>query len=327
MKTFILIMLSLVFVSCEEKPVEVGVEKEEVSNLDETPEEVIEEKIEVDERCSKKISQSSRKGQQKELGIEQIIQNEMYISYSGMDQNGDGLQDETANTYIIKGKTIEGITKVHLFGTGYGDPNSGIPAFRPGQDSITPNSVTASDIDLVIRSCMQLKKEKVEIDFITPHYHIDHINQGFFTELNNLGYKLYRMSIKIHMEDYTPLLNMNPEGYIPWESATLTQFELIGANNNCDEIAASFETDHGRWEVYNNPGHTNGAVYLKNEESQMAITGAPYMDCLTPVVETYFHIHGNISFSDAPKAMVGRSARTLSSFNNDELNDCYDHHH
>ena len=295
------------------------IEEEEIVN---------EEKIEVDQRCSKNISQGSRNRQQKELGIEQIIQNEMYISYSGMDQNGNGLQDETANTYIIKGKTIDGITKVHLFGTGYGDPNTGIPDFRPGQDSITPNSVTASDIDFVITSCMQLKKENVEIDFITPHYHIDHINQGFFTELNNLGYELYKMSIKIHMDDYTPLLDMNPEGYIPWEAATLAQFEVIGANNNCAEVAASFETEHGRWEIYNNPGHTSGAVYLKNEESQMAITGAPYIDCSTPVVETYFHIHGNISFSDAPKAMTSRSSRSAMSLSkSDELSECQDHDH
>ena len=48
MKTFLILLLSLVFVSCEEKPVEVSVE--EVTNLNESPEEVIEDSEEKNRR-------------------------------------------------------------------------------------------------------------------------------------------------------------------------------------------------------------------------------------------------------------------------------------
>lgn len=318
MKFIFLIFFNFIFLSCEEKLVEVG--GEEIAEVDQRPEEeiiavedevLIEEKIEIDEKCLRPISDTKVVNNVRELGIFKIINQEMYMSLSGIDKNGNGLADESANTYIFKGLTREGLTKIHLFGAGYGDPNTGIPDLRPGQDSITPNSVTAGDIDLVITSCMGLKKENVEIDFITPHFHNDHINQGLFNELNKLGYDLHNMSINIHVKDYEPLFNIRAEGYIPWEPATLAQFVLIGANSNCGEIAMSFETNKGRWDVYNNPGHTNGSVYLKNELYSMAITGAPYMQCPVPTVDFYFHVHGNISFEDDPKTIKTRSGMLL----------------
>ena len=87
-----------------------------------------------------------------------------------------------------------------VFGAGYSDPNGTVLAVRRTKDAMRSGAADAQDTDTIIRDCFGLPRAQVFIRFITPHWHIDHVNQGYLGGLVALGYT--RLSIETHVLDH-----------------------------------------------------------------------------------------------------------------------------
>jgi len=149
-----------------------------------------------------------------------------------------------------------------------------------------------------------------KLQFIVPHFHLDHVNQEFISALTSLNFELDNSRIFVHANDYkgstcgqpccgepcNEAWEYNWAPYHPaWTKETLQKFEIIGnANDQCNDSLMSFTTSYGKWKILKaSNGHTSGAVNLSNEALKLKILGG--FACAAPVDWQRINPHGDIN--------------------------------
>lgn len=243
------------------------------------------------------------------IGTETIIENEAYAVHSTM-YNGSTVMN-TVNVFLIKGVN----DSVWIFGSGYGEPTD-VRFYRNNNNINTGGQLfDVQRVDSIIQNKFQLSNLNAKIQFITPHFHLDHINQEFFTALaNNYNYNLTK--IYIHTNDYNGATcnsqccgslpcnqtspNFGAPYNVPWTSNTLSKFHTLGSlNDTCNTELMKITTSYGYWSVLKaDIQHTNGSINLANNLVKIKILGSePGTECNTPNDWQIIEAHGNINIS------------------------------
>lgn len=212
-------------------------------------------------------------------GPRELRRGALYVVYSGMKHLTDPNYYKSSNIYVIKGFTTATGTDVFIFGAGYSDPNGDVLAMRVTRDAMRSGAADAADAHTVIQSCMGLDPARVSLHFITPHWHVDHLNQAFLGGLVALGYDVGRLTIQTHVNDQgnafcgapCPGSSSSP----PFSDDIKARASTMGrASDVCNAVVATFETpDFGAWNVVATPGHTPGTVSLDNAVLRARIWG------------------------------------------------------
>jgi hypothetical protein len=235
-------------------------------------------------------------------GPREIRQGSLYVVYSGMKSLTDPSFYESSNIYLIKGHTSAGSTDVFIFGAGYSDPNGDVLAMRVTMDALRSGAADAADADQVIRSCMALDPGQVNLRFIAPHWHVDHINQAFLGGLLARGYDVARLTIQTHLNDHAKAFCgagcRGAASVPPFTDAVKASAVTVGsAADACNTVVATFETpDFGTWSVVATPGHTSGTLSLDNAVLRARFLGGGTLDaCPLPQGFVTAPIHRAVS--------------------------------
>lgn len=248
--------------------------------------------------------------------VSTVIEGDAYVVHSQMEGvSQPGREINTTNIYVIQGNLRQGLTDVIVFGAGYGDPGGDVLAYRNTADALRSAQADAEDVDEIIQEAFGLTPADVRIQFVTPHFHLDHLNQEFFTALfGALGYSQSAADLYLHVND-----EMNFAGctspccgggggactqrnvlfgapYTPqWQAATLARLQPLGsASDACNTDLRSFSTPTGTWTIRKdanvaNGGHTDGSVNLDNPSRGIRLYGSASTACSLPqgINQTY----------------------------------------
>jgi len=242
-------------------------------------------------------------------GIETIIENEVYVLHSELHLNSNIFN--TSNIFLFKGIN----DTIWIFGTGYGEATD-IQFYR-NNPSLTTSGVAndASAIESVIQNNFGISNVNAKLQFIVPHFHLDHINQELITELEIAkNYNLTNSSIYVHLNDSSGstcnspccgniICNPGSPNFaapynFPWNTSTLSKFVSIGQiTDNCNQILMSFSTSYGFWEITKADNqHTNGSLNIINTDHKLKILGAHLgTECTTPNDWQLIEPHGNLN--------------------------------
>ncbi len=245
-------------------------------------------------------------------GIETIIENEAYVVHS--EQYFNSKIFNTSNIYLFKGLD----QTVWIFGTGYGEVTD-IQFYRNNPDLTTSGATSdASLINSVIQNNFGISNTTAILQFIVPHFHLDHINQELITELEVVqNYNLTNSNIYVHANDYykatcnlpccgeTPCDGNSPNFgspyTTPWEAPTLSKFVSIGQpTDSCNQFLMTIPTSYGFWEVLKGDVlHTSGTLNIVNSNYKLKILGAHLgTECETPDDWQLLEIHGDLNMDD-----------------------------
>lgn len=271
-------------------------------------------------------------------GIETVRAGQIYVVHSAL-VKPDGRLDNTSNIYVIKGQTnaTSGRTQVYLFGAGYGDAGGDLTYYLdirdgdqiPGNTSNALRSAAADaeDVNCTITqpTHFNLVAGNVDLRFIAPHYHVDHVHQELFTALvNSHGYRLDRSLIYVHALDRggvgcttacclptgsTEVCTTGSDGSdasgwfgapydLVWADAVLARVRTLGtATDIACSTVSQFGSPTGNWSVLFTPGHTSGTLSLKNDKNKYYLEGSgePGQVCTAPCGYQEWPIHGNTS--------------------------------
>lgn len=253
-------------------------------------------------------------------GAEAILGGEFYVVHSGIAKH-DTLYN-TSNIYIIKGTA----DTVWLFGAGYGDKSdfpadtSDIKFYKgAGFDASLNALADAQQVDSIITQAFGLNKQDVVLQFIAPHFHLDHLNQEFLAALiEDLNYPGNSLQILVHVKDSTGAMCnsyccgnsgcSSPSSFFgapfhpKWTMPYLQRFKFLGGpNDTCNHPVWTFTSLCGKWVAlksvnYNDGGHTDGSINLENSSLQLRLNGADGgTQCPLPDSWQVFNIHGNIN--------------------------------
>lgn len=249
-----------------------------------------------------------------ELGSEEILANQLYIVYSGVDRNPNTFAF-TTNIYLIKGYS----DTVWVFGAGCGDKSSSgdssdikiYQKIHTGSElwDCTQNAIDdARVVDTVLTSHFGVTdKADVILQYVVPHGHVDHHNQEFLSAfVDSLGYtNLTAMDLFVHENDSmmaacsglccdTGDCDSKEDPYFgapylpPWESDYLSKFTALGDSSDvCNNIGLTFTSPSGDWAIkkavdYANSGHTDGALNIDNMTNKIRLRGDNDADCDLP---------------------------------------------
>ena len=273
------------------------------------------------------LESSYAQQQQLRLGTDAVVENKLYVVYSGMSWSDTGRLAETSNIYVIKGLD----DTVWVYGAGYVDPQGEIPVSRPGRDTTRNGQADAADADRVITQFFGFKRESVKFMFIVPHYHLDHLNVEFLKPFfDQFGYNRGTAKIFIHTSDYFPAvctadsscggIRGGPENP-PWSSASylLNMIEKLGTPTDaCNAVVKTFQSPSGTWQVKKDQnvsagGHTDGAINLDLSDLKYRFWGAGARNqCGLPSDWIGFRIHGNIVVPSTNPPLVVTSVSAAS---------------
>lgn len=240
------------------------------------------------------------------FGYEEISASGLYVIYSGavLTNTNGSTSVTTSNIYAIKGRPSAGKTLVWVFGHGYGDAaNTAIPGDLSDVE-IYRNSTTkparsakvdACYLDEVIQKEFSVLPNLANLRFIAPHYHLDHINQEFLSELAIISYPMSNSKFYVHERDSLAITsscnskccgkvgsdgkcNVYTTNYwaapfkTVWESNTLSTLVKLGSESDlvCAKVStvnagqiSSFQSVMGAWDISVGPAdHSRGPLYL-----------------------------------------------------------------
>lgn len=242
-------------------------------------------------------------------GIETIIENEVYVVHSELHLNSNIFN--TSNIFLFKGIN----DTIWIFGTGYGEATD-IQFYRNNPNLTTIGVANdASAIESVIQNNFGIPNIDSKLQFIVPHFHLDHINQELITELKVIkNYDLTNSSIYVHINDLSRSTcnlpccgdipcdisssNFGSPYNFPWDTTTLSKFISIGQpTDSCNQVLMSFNTSYGFWEVLKGDNqHTNGTLNIINTDYKLKILGAHIgTECTTPTDWQLIEPHGNLN--------------------------------
>lgn len=249
------------------------------------------------------------------LGVDTIVPRQVYVVYSGLNENGK--LTNTSNIYVIRGAGAA----VWIFGAGYGDQNGDVQIYRGlGIDCARNAIADAREVDSLITAAFELQRTEVQINFIAPHFHLDHINQEFFTALfDSLKYSLTDANIFVHVNDSTgagcnarccgvaPCNQRNEYFGAPyqpaWNVKTVARMQFVGTpRDTCNQSVMFFDSPTGAWLVkkdlnLSEGGHTSGTVHLDNLHLGYRLSGTDTRGCALPAGLTRLPSHGNLEIA------------------------------
>ncbi|MBC8046028.1 MAG: hypothetical protein H7Y00_04485 [Fimbriimonadaceae bacterium] len=255
-------------------------------------------------------------------GLEEVVSNKIYVMHSMI--YADNKPWTTSNIFVIKGTK----DTVWIYGSGYGD-------FRkPCDDSCNDNNYYLGDnfygtgpatedvrpIDSVITNIFKINRDSAILQFIVPHYHLDHINSEFIDAFyTTFNYPLNPASkIWIHVNDSIGALCNEPccgtqpcpdkknkyygVPYMPsWKPAYKSMFKTMGSESDiCNTVIKTFSSENGVWEITKgvavaDDGHTDGTINLNNADLKLRINGTKSkVQCDLQKNWTSVSVHGNI---------------------------------
>lgn len=242
------------------------------------------------------------------IGIDEILPGEIYVVYSGKERNG--ALENVSNIYLFRGQDEGATVPLWVFGAGYGDPGGDWAYLNDGSTSSRSAMADVADVDHVVRACMGLDPSLVEVRFLAPHFHLDHLNQEFFTALEAFGYDV--ATIFVHVLDThgatcgttsVPCCGepCSKETFgapydPPWNPETLARFTFVGAEDGmCLDPVMDFETPlAGTVRVLHDRGsHTPGSLILESDVLGVRIWGAAVDQSCSPQTPLHgWKIHG-----------------------------------
>lgn len=242
-------------------------------------------------------------------GVDTVVMNNLYVVYSGLNENGK--IRSTSNIYVLKGRN----DSVWIFGSGYGDDGD-LQSYFNNTIATTRNSLAdAADVDSIITHLFNLNRQDVKLQFIVPHFHLDHVNQEFIaTFFGNFNYNLAPSNIYVHINDSIPAtcnapccgnvacsdtsdLHFGSPHHTSWTPNFLQKFKAIGsASDNCNDPIMRISSPSGPWVLRKaSNSHTPGTVNLTSSLYRVKIMGSmPATPCPTPPGFTKLRIHGTI---------------------------------
>ncbi len=246
---------------------------------------------------------------QLDTGIEPVIVNEVYVVHSELHSNSNIFN--TSNILLLKGIN----DTVWIFGTGYGEETD-IQFYRNNTNLTTPGAaVDANLVDSVIQNNFNISNVNAKLQFIVPHFHLDHINQEFISALENFeNYNLTNSNIYVHTNDSFGSTCNSPccgnttcnstsnyfgAPYVSsWNSTTLSKFVAIGQQiDSCNQLIMSLQTSYGSWDLLKAGNqHTPGGINVANTNLKLKFLGAALgTECTTPNDWQIIQAHGNIN--------------------------------
>ena len=239
------------------------------------------------------------------FGYEVISKSGLYVIYSGalVTETNGTTSITSSNIYVIKGRPSAGKTLVWVFGNGYGDAaNPAIPGdlsdvelYRSSTKPARNAKVDACYLNYVISNELGVPANLASMRFLAPHYHLDHINQEFLTELAPLGYQMTYSKFYVHVRDSLAITNTcnskccgqvgtdgkcnrNTTNYWAapfksvWDAGALATLVKLGSESDaiCTQISkpvsgqvSGFQSTMGDWVLNLGPtDHTRGPLYL-----------------------------------------------------------------
>ena len=158
---------------------------------------------------------------------------------------------------------------------------------------------------------MGIRKNETEIEYFSPHNHIDHFNPEFFEEIVNIGYSVESMKLFSHINDF-PLITgyNNKPGVGAWVSDIFNTIQSIGSvNDSCNTEVMTFESVIGQWSVRSYPGHTPGTLNLILN-SKYHLTGSPIMCEPYEGSENFLHVHSAVLKGVTTPKVILNNVRT-----------------
>ncbi len=234
-------------------------------------------------------------------GVEEVVQGQAFCVHSKL--YIDSTLFNTSNIYVIKGTA----DTVWIFGTGYGDPTD----IRVYRDCTAINASLQNDIRQTDSIIQTFGIAQPIINFIVPHFHLDHINQEFLYGIDSI-YNTLRTKIFVHIRDFTQCTcNAYCGGFgactvgsvffgapydVPWSPPVLAQFVKLGFKTDpCDKVLKSFTSSYGIWRMRKaGTSHTPGGINLTCDSLNLKILGSESGSaCTIPTGWYILPIHGD----------------------------------
>lgn len=211
--------------------------------------------------------------------------NGLYVAFSTIENPSTGVRTNNVTMWVLElacGQSAD----ILVFGTGYGCRNTA--EFGPALD--------VERVNHIVRNCIGLSGT-VEVAFVVPHGHADHINPEFVHTLVANGYTIDK--IYVHIDDQGATKSLPAVSGCP--SSVFTQveknpttgiFQPFGTadqcntnpDNGCEQTwshanVKSFDTTLGKTWFRGRDGHTRGSVdlvidYLGNEAERYLVYGS-----------------------------------------------------
>ncbi len=259
-------------------------------------------------------------------GYETLDAGNLNVVHSALLDSVNQRIPEVSNVYIIKGNfdPTNGKTVVWLYGSGYGNADEDLSVYLDlrgdtGWTALRSALDDATDVNCVIENQLGLDSSTVNLRYITPHKHIDHLNSEFLSALFNTGttgygYPLNNARFYIHQADYydgsilsctapccgetrcTQKSDYFGAAYSPaWPANLKRRFSVLASIENlpCD-VVGSFNTPRGLWSIVLSPGHTDGAVSLSHSNYYLH-SSPPHTQttaCPIPAGAVQYEVHG-----------------------------------
>ncbi len=235
---------------------------------------------------------------------EPIVKDQVYAVHSL--RYDDYTLDWTVSIFLFKGTN----DTVWVFGMGFGG-TADINFYYNNGKTYTSSGANndAHQVGNIVENNFGISKTDAKLQFVVPHFHLDHVNQEFITALSAQNFDLDNSRIFVHTNDYTgstcgkpccgqPCNETSEYLWAPynqaWTAETLQKFEVIGKpDDQCDDYLMSFDTSYGMWKILKARGHTSGAVNLSNEALKLTILGGER--CPTPGDWQVVGPHGDIN--------------------------------
>lgn len=216
-----------------------------------------------------------------------------HVAYSGKSSNSNA-NVLAFNVGIYMFPLTDG--SLLVFGGGYGDPSGAGTAYNDA-------AYDAANVESMVRNCLGRTPASTPIEFVSPHWHGDHVNEEFLRELENLGFSV--RAIVYHEDDDSFI-----RSFYSWTQAEIAKFETL-PDGNCNVEIGSYDSTLGRIWFIARSGHAPGAIDLVldvwgNPEDRVLVLGSEAGgNCPTPPsgVRQTFNAHGNVQFSQAPQVV------------------------
>ncbi|MFT7542193.1 MAG: hypothetical protein ACI9K5_003172, partial [Gammaproteobacteria bacterium] len=160
-----------------------------------------------------------------------------------------------------------------------------------------------ANVDAFVRDCLGRIPVNTPIEFVSPHWHGDHINVEFIRELGSAGYPV--RGIWFHEDD-----DANIRSSFSWSSAELALFRTM-PDAGCNVEIGTFESSLGKVWFTGRSGHTAGAIDLVldvrgNPNDRVLLLGSQAGgSCPTPPsgVRWTHNAHGNARITISPEVV------------------------
>ena len=214
-----------------------------------------------------------------------------HVAYSGRTSFSGG-QSVAFNVGIFLFPLSDG--SLLVFGGGYGDPQgAGTAANSAAYD--------VANVDAYVRQCLGQTPQNTPIEFVSPHWHGDHINEDFIRQLASKGYNV--RSIWYHEDDDSYI-----RSYYNWTAAEIAKFKTF-PDAGCNVEIGSFQSTLGKIWFIARSGHAPGAIDLVldvrgNIYDRVLVLGSEAGgNCPTPppYVRWTHNAHGNVTVPIAPE--------------------------